>query len=158
MQYDFEIQYISGKNIPHADALSRLKFKDESETEDEMKAKNTLSVFAVQFQESLLDENIVRTETKLENLTKRILNRIITGNWQNCSQAERQFKLVSDRLTIEKGLIYYGSRLFIPMCLRRQCFDIVHGEVHSGTKSTQYLLKTTSWWPSIQEDINKFVR
>ena len=63
MHYDFEMYFIMGKKIPHADALSRLKFTYENEVEEATKTINTLSIFSVQFSVGLLDPAEVRRET-----------------------------------------------------------------------------------------------
>ena len=156
MQYDFAIRYIAGKEIPHVDALSRLRFNSSPNPEDE-KCNEVLSVHSVQFQNSVISNPEIRSEPTRDPFIQRIGWRVVSGNWNNCSQAELPFKHAREKLTIESGTLYYGSRVFIPLRLRQRAFHIAHDDSHAGIHSSIKRLKTSSWWPNMSRDIERFV-
>ena len=154
MSYDYSIKYVPGEDLPHADALSRLRFKGEEDAD-----MNQVAAFinCVEFEGKLLDPEEVRLELK-EPFMSRILERVKKGWWSNCTQAEKPFLRVSGRLTIENGILYRGTRVFVPLRLRKRAFQISHGDAHSGIHSSIRRLKISAWWPGMDSDIERFVR
>jgi len=53
---------------------------------------------------------------------------------------------------IEHGL----SRPFVPIHLRRQVFDLIHGLCHPSTRSTRKAIVEEYYWPSFSKDINRW--
>ena len=91
MPYDYTIKYVKGTDIPHADAMSRLRFqKCDVDNSDE---SCSVVINDVHFATDLLDSDIVRRELSLDSFLQRIFTRIRRGDWQRCSQAERPFMI-----------------------------------------------------------------
>ena len=70
--YDYDVHYTAGQDIDHADAMSRLRFKDD---EDDL-----VAVAMATFQKPVIDVEKLRKEIQSNEFTKRMLNRIRTGN------------------------------------------------------------------------------
>jgi hypothetical protein len=157
MNYDYEVKYARGRDIPHVDALTRLQFTHEGPNVDEERANTTLTVNAVYFSTPLLQVSTIRNEIKRDTMLQRILWRVIGGDWSDCSQAEKPFKATADKLTIDNGVLYYRSRLFIPKKLRPAAFSVCHNDVHSGIHSTYRRMQTSSWWPNMFNDVMTLV-
>ena len=104
MAYDYDVQYTPGQDIGHADAMSRLRFKDD---EDDL-----VAVAMATFEKPVIDAEKLRKEIQSDELTKRMMNRVRTGNWKNCTKMEKSFMNVSNALTVQNYLIYNGSRVF----------------------------------------------
>ena len=159
MQYDYEIKHIPGKNIPHADALTRLEYTSNSDERIDGFCNSLQTENEVGFQNGVLHRNEIKSELSRDSLLQRIMWRVVTGNWSACSQAERPYKLVSRKLTIDDGMLFHGTRLVIPYSLRKKVFDIIHRSNHSGIHSTFYRISLDSWWPGmfgfIQNQVNK---
>ncbi|PAA80925.1 hypothetical protein BOX15_Mlig029604g7 [Macrostomum lignano] len=153
MQFDYRIQYARGSSIPHVDALSRLRFDDSSS--DDKATFETINSIA--FESPVIDAKRITAEMELDALTQRIPNRVRQGDWRNCSQAEAQFKKVSNKLTLENGLLYMQRRVFIPPRLRKAAFDAIH-DTHTGMHAAHSLMSTSCWWPGMQQDVAQFVR
>lgn len=49
-------------------------------------------------------------------------------------------------------------RPYVPMTLRRRCFDSIHGLRHSGIKDTKKQINTRFFWPSITKDVQNWVK
>ena len=119
---DRHFDRVKGADIKHADALSRLRFENESSQEEE--CDTLLSVHSVTFQQSVLSNAQISAEILRDSFLQRIMWHVTSGNWRNCSQAEQPFRLKRDKLTIEFGVLYCGSRVFVPSRLRRKAFVV----------------------------------
>jgi hypothetical protein len=152
MQFDFTLEYVQGKNIPHADALSRLRF----ENADLEPSSTFWAVNCVAFESPTIDPHRIVSEIESDRLLQRIVRRIRSGDWRDCTQAEAAFKKVAECLTLENGLIYMRRRAFIPPRLRREAFDAVH-DTHTGSNAAYKLLAQNCWWPGMQSTVEQFV-
>ena len=115
--FDFDIIYHAGSAIPHADALSRLRFKsDTSMLEDAV--INDVEECDVS-NEVLIN---IRKYTALETIAQGIIHRIDTNKWLNCSQMERHFLRVKHTLRVSNGIIFCGCKPYIRAVMRRDIF------------------------------------
>uniref|UniRef100_A0A1I8FRW6 Integrase_H2C2 domain-containing protein n=1 Tax=Macrostomum lignano TaxID=282301 RepID=A0A1I8FRW6_9PLAT len=128
-----------------------LRFDDSSS--DDKATFETINSIA--FESPVIDAKRITAEMELDALTQRILNRVRQGDWRNCSQAEAQFKKVSNKLTLENGLLYMQRRVFIPPRLRKAAFDAIH-DTHTGMHAAHSLMSTSCWWPGMQQDVAQF--
>lgn len=158
MPFAYEIEYTPGKNIPHVDALTRLKFEPTVNVAPNEENKVGLILNAVNFETSLLDPTKIEAELKLDQLAQRIIKRIKSGKWANCSQSELPFKRMSTLCTIENNLIYVGTNIYIPPRLRKEAIAVAHNETHSGIASTTRRLKLAAWWPGLDADVELAVK
>jgi hypothetical protein len=157
MNFDYQIQFVNGRNIAHADALSRLQFSQNELDPEEIRTATSLAINNVHFMAPLLSASLVRNELLRDNMLQRILWRVTSGDWTACTQAEAPFRAVSDKLTIENGMLYYGTCVFIPQRLRMKAFEICHSDAHSGIHSSYQIMRSSSWWPGMFKDIERYV-
>ena len=115
MAYDYDVQYTPAQNIGHADAMSRLRFKDD---EDDL-----VAVAMATFEKPVIGYDRLRKEMQSNEFTKRMMNRIRTGNWKNCTKIWKSFMNVSNALTIQSDLKYTGSSIFIPITCCKQVIE-----------------------------------
>ena len=153
MQYDYIITHVPGKEITHADAMTRLRFSNQAV---DFKTLSNARMHSVVFQ-TILNPQEVQSELQLDTRIQGIMNRVKLGKWSKCSQYESSFKAVSVFLTIENGMLYKGSRLFIPERLRRKAIDSFHKESHSGIQSSCRMIQNAAWWPGMTRDIEQYV-
>ena len=88
----------------------------------------------------MIDAEKLRKEMQSDELTKRMMIRIRTGNWKNCTKMEKSFMNVSNALTVQNELIYNGSRVFIPNTCQKQVIEKFH-DVHQGINALKNLVK-----------------
>ena len=152
MAFDFDIMYVKGNTIPHVDALSRLAFNKEddeiSDTEDVLHWVETDVLPIKQLQE----------ETLLDPILSKISNRIRRNKWNDCSKAERPYKEVKHKLTMDRGVVCNGDLVVPPQKMRKEIIKSVHDDIHCGIAATQKRLKLESWWPGYSRDIEDYIK
>ena len=97
MSFHYELKYTPGEQIPHADALSRMDYG-----EDELdNARVCFAINNIYFAQSdLVTQAEIKTELETNNLFQDIMKRIKSGNWKQCSDAEKRFEQQKDALTL----------------------------------------------------------
>ena len=88
------------------DALSRLRFYKESKDKSEEEFEDT---FLHWVETDVLSLDRMAEETRNDPVLSRIKLRISKNIWGNCSIAERAFKEIRHKLTIENGVICDGD-------------------------------------------------
>ena len=77
-----------------------------------------------------------------------------TNDW---TVGEPVFKAVGNELTVLGKLVLRGTRLGIPMKLRKQVLDLAH-EDHQGIVKTRQRLSTKVRWPGIDRQAEQRCR
>ena len=99
MAFDFDIVYLKGSSIPRVDAQSKLSFVNEQKEINE----DTEEILHWVETDALLVD--LKEEILRDPVLSRISDRIKRNRWSYCSQAERPYKEVRHKLTVEKGVI-----------------------------------------------------
>ena len=106
MSFDYELKYTPGEQIPHADALSWMNFNEDESDNDRLCFAINNIYFA---QSDLLTQAEIKTELGTNRLFQDITKRIKSGNWKQCSEAEKGFEQQKDSLTLQKVIIFSGA-------------------------------------------------
>ena len=150
----FDIQYRRGKEIPLADALSRVT--PTPVEEDGIQ----LPIVAV----NLITSNIPVSSTDIELIceetskdpTLTLLRHYIHMGWpfdhRMFSQELHTFWNYREDLSMENGLIIKGARLIIPSTLRRKVLEQIH-KGHLGIEKCMLKVRHSVFWPGISNDI-----
>ena len=86
------------------------------------------------FEKPVIDAEKLREKMQSKEFTKRMMNRIQFGYWENCTKMEKSFMNVSKASTVQNDLIYNGSRVLIPITCRKQVIEQFH-DVHQRIKA-----------------------
>jgi hypothetical protein len=155
MGFDYEIQYVKGSTIPHADALSRLECQG---GDDKGSVRRESSEdFVHWLGTDVVDFDVIRSDSQSDSVLSSVMHRVSSGRWSNCSQAERAFKSVRQRLSIEDGILYNGDVMVPPDSLRNAFIGSVHDDVHCGVSATRSRLRLEAWWPGYCGDVESYV-
>ena len=155
MGFDFEIGYKPGTEIPHADALSRLRFKQREMTPEDVVCYMETNVVDI-FVDPVIPFDELQRATQAEKLAVDIMKRIKNENWAKLSKAERKFASDKEGLCVRDGVIYRFSRPYIPASLRREVVRRAHA-THGGVRSTYENVNAASWWPGRYEYVVDYV-
>ena len=135
-----------------ADALSRLTQEISNES------KNVAEEYIRYVAENAAPRAIpiqVIEEASAEDEEIAMLRKCVqTNDW---TVAEPVFKAVRNELTVLGKLVLRGTRLVIPMKLRKQVLDLAH-EGHQGILKTKQRLRTKVWWPGIDRQAEQRCR
>ena len=153
LKYTFKIEYLPGKDMFLADALSRAYLQEHGQTESDMDyvvhaiIKNTMS------------EN---RHQKLVEATKHDphLSQVITfikSSWPNNLSGEvGRYSLLKDNLSVQAGLIFFGDRVLIPISQRKEIISRLH-EGHLGIEKTRSKARKSFFWPGMSKEIGEFI-
>ena len=154
----FDVHYRRGKEIPLADALSRVS--PTPVEEDGIQ----LPIVAV----NLITSNIPVSSTEIELIceelskdpTLTLLRHYIHMGWPiDCRMLPQElhtFWKYREDLSMENGLITKGARLIIPSTLRRKVLEQIH-EGHLGIEKCMLKARDSVFWPGISNDIRETV-
>ena len=150
MGFDYEFKYTSGERIPHADALSRMDIDSDND-------QVCFAINNIYFAESVLvTQAEIKTELGTNRLFQDIMKQIKSGDWNQCSEAEKRFQRHKEALTIHNGIIFRGIFSFIPHKLRHLVLAKAH-ETHPGNNSTEAAVRMIAWCSGFTQDVQYFV-
>ena len=152
-EYNFEVVFKPGSEIPVADTLSRAPTGKPIYTE--VVTLNNISL--TRTKEDKLDE--IRGAT-LKYETLKVLGVMILRGWpdekQHVPEVILPYFSFRNELVVYKGIILRGEQIVIPVCLRESMKKKVHMG-HLGINSCLRRATDLIFWPCMSTDIREFV-
>ena len=155
-RYDFTLVYVTGKNVPIADALSRVSPIDGDVidgldiTVHEMHSYVNASPTAL---------SQVRDATSAD-ATMALLRETIANGWpetrSECPETLAPYWTFRDELGVEDGVVLKGTRIVIPTTLRNSVLEKIH-YAHQGMEKCKLRAKSSVYWPNMNKDIENTV-
>ena len=147
-KYQFSLQYVSGKQMHVAGALSRAHLSKTSEGEDEVECQVHLLVQNL----PISDEKTAELRKKIEkNETMHNLRAMIRSGWpengREISDDLKPFWNSREELYEAEGLLFKGSKVVIPDSLRKEMLVRIH-EGHLGMQSCKHRAREELYWPA----------
>ena len=160
----FHVVYKKGKDIPVADALSRVIPMDpEDNIQLPIIAVNMITthiLMSVHPQDTFskkLDQ--LRKSTAQDNQLTRLSRYINTGfpcDKKNLLTNLQEFWNHRDALSIKNGLITCGNRIIVPNEMRAEMLQYIH-KGHQGKERCLLWARNTVFWPKITYDIQELI-
>lgn len=157
--YQYNINYRKGENNILADCLSRLPNPDIEPTPIERYVhKITKRFLGNSMIDVQLTENNLSKETLKDPILSQIYKLLKTG-WRelNYTQEMKHYFRKRNELSTENKIILWQGRMVIPETLRKNVLECLH-KGHPGVSSMKALSRFYIWWPSLDEDIENFVK
>lgn len=153
--YDVTIKYRPGKQVPIADALSRLSPDEKSPIPD---LNVQIHDVCPQFSNGYLQK--IREETKKDpELTA--LKDMVNGGWPSVIKEVpmrlRPYWTFREEITTEDDLLLKGHRIIIPVSLQRDVLSRLHAS-HQGSEKTKLRARTSVFWRNLNRDIVEVTR
>ena len=151
-KYDVQIMYVPGKDIPVADALSRI-----SSCHDEAVQGLDVSVHEIHVNLNASPTRVrqIQEETA-KDPTLLALHEVIMGGWpekrSDCPANLHAHWNYRDELTVADGLILKGTRIVIPKSLQPDALQQLH-YAHQGAEKCKLRAKGSVFWENINKDI-----
>ncbi|XP_064469269.1 uncharacterized protein K02A2.6-like [Ornithodoros turicata] len=151
--YNYDLVHQPGRNIRHADALSRLPLGV-----PEFVVPPPLEVLFLEGMPNppLHAEDIAQM-TARDPILSRVLNWALKGWPSGDTEPDFQtFKVRQHELTVHKGCILWGNRVVIPEKGRNAVLDALHTG-HPGIVRMKALARSYVWWPKMDGNIEERV-
>ena len=156
--YDIQVIYCPGSEIPVADALSRLHLP---ETDPDTKHDSKFAVLSFFRSVPIRDnkiQQIIEQTTIDQNL--QVLVKTIAEGWSDhpheCNTAILKFWNHRDELTYMDGVILKGNGIIIPETLQNNILNKLHAS-HLGMVKTKEQARMVVFWPNITKDIENMI-
>lgn len=153
--YFFIIVYRSTEAHANADGLSRLPIDSlPSKVEPDIATRfNIMTMSALP-----LTHVQIKKATRADPVLSKVLHFIKTG-WSSCERGEdiKPWWRRRNELTVEAECILLGSRVVVPLILRRQVLQDLHIG-HQGMAKMKALARNQVWWPELEQQIEQLVK
>ena len=160
----FKVVYKKGKDIPVADALSRVTPMDpEDNIQLPIIAVNMITIcilMSVESQDSFSNKlHQLRKSTVQDNQLARLSRYINTGfpcDKKNLLTDLHKFWPHRETLSVESGLITCGNRIIVPREMRPEMLQNIH-KGHQGKERCLLQARNTVFWPKMTYDVQEFI-
>ncbi|XP_063953999.1 uncharacterized protein K02A2.6-like [Lytechinus pictus] len=150
-QYDFNLIYRPGKEVPIADSLSRSPGNDNTHIALDMQINH------IQFTEQRIAD--VKRETDTDSTLSQ-LKCIIGQGWpermKDLPSQLRPYWSFRDELSVEDGIIMKGPRVVVPKSMHEYVLGKLH-EGHQGSTKTKLRARDCVYWLNINSNIESVV-
>ena len=158
-KYDFEVNYIPGKDLILSDTLSRAPLSSNTSEikEEEVTAQINAIVSCLPVSSNRINE--IKEETLRDPTMSKLVD-IIQGWPENRSSAPDEIKpYFSHRfeLTVVDGIVMKGNRIVISANLRRKIKQVLHTG-HLGIERTKSNARSALFWPNMNEELSEMIR
>ena len=154
MRYCFRVEYVQGKKLPVADALSRAPV-EEADNEIASLVEVHVQIFEEAFQGADKQIQRLRDETGKDPQLAALLECLRLG-WPHAQKELRhdiqRFWESRHFLTEIRGLILRGVKMVISKSMRAEMLQRAH-EGHLGVVKTLSRVKEDIWWPRMSNAI-----
>ena len=154
----FDIQYRRGKEIPLADALSRVSPTPVEENGIQLPIV-AVNLITSNIPVSSSEIDLIHGETAKDPTLNLLIHYIHMG-WpvdrRMLPHKLHAFWNYREDLSMENGLITKGARLIIPSTLRRKVLEQIH-EGHLGIEKCMLKARDSVFWPGISNEIRETV-
>ncbi|XP_026573113.1 uncharacterized protein K02A2.6-like, partial [Pseudonaja textilis] len=150
--YSYKLVHRPGKNLSHADALSQCPLPTPVEDPAPVHTIFDTSEFSIP-----VTARDIAFQSRKDTLITQVLDWVRRG-WpgSNPSNDFSPFKVRQQELSSLQGCLLWGTRVVIPESLRRPVLKALH-EGHPGIVRMKALARSYVWWPSMDDEIVKWV-
>ena len=155
-RYNVQLCYVPGKDIPLADALSRISPHEEGEMHGMNVSVNEIRSH-LNASPARLDE--IKEHTARDRELSALSEMISTGwpkSWSDCPALLQPYWTFRDELAVEDGIVMKGLRIVIPNTLKSTLLALIH-YAHQGIEKCKLRAKGSVFWIGINKDINQLL-
>lgn len=167
-QYNVNVIYKPGKEMYISDTLSRASLPDPTprvDTPDYLVFEVNEQMLAYEELESVkMDEELFVSDRRLDDIRQHTLTDeslqmlmiMVSEGWprdkQNVPLSIRDYWPYRDELSTQNGLVFRGTRIIIPACMRRAMVERAH-QSHLGIQYTVNTAREIMFWPRMHTEL-----
>lgn len=161
LRFSYNIEYVPGKELLTADALSRapssLPGAHDDLMEDEMINHVHAVIEEIPASDTKMEE--IRQEQMKDSIISQVMNYCKLDHWPDFAQKDadlRSYWTVRNDLVVLEGLLLFQSRIVIPPSLQSDILSRLH-QGHQGVVKCRALARSCVWWPGLSTQIENLV-
>lgn len=157
LRYDIEIEYLPGREMYIADALSRsfLKLKVEDDPEMQYVVHTLYNNIPMSEKKKAIFKTAIDNDPCLVHIKHFLRNKWPDNDKRLSSDLKHYYKLKND-LNLSNDLIFFNDKVIVPTDLRLEMLKLVH-EPHLGIEKTKLRARQILYWPKMSKDIESMV-
>lgn len=155
--FDYTLKHRKGKDIGHADCLSRLPIEAEPSETDRKESECFEIKSIISGGPLTLDVARIKHETAKDPLLSKVFACVRDG-WKD-DQLNKELKTFFKRnhaLSIECGCVVNEGRIVIPTSLKHLTMQVLHTN-HLGIVKMKHVARQYVYWEGMTKDIETFV-
>ncbi|GBL89207.1 hypothetical protein AVEN_255310-1 [Araneus ventricosus] len=156
MRYSYQVQYIPGKDLLIADALSRspIEGREDEELSEEITAYIQMVIATLPATDKRLSE--IWQAQQEDEVCIQLINFVEKG-WPEKNALPTHLSRYWEyrhSINIQDGLLMMNARLIIPESMKSEILKAIH-EGHLGITKCRARAKESIWWPGLSTQIER---
>lgn len=143
LKYDFQLQFLSGKQLVLADMLSRASVG--SPEKDGVYEDVEIHVVREAMQDRLA------RETRKDGYLKNVVEQLAKNK-----RVEGELRPFVGELSVINGVFLNGNKVVIPLSMRREMLRRIHDD-HMGINKCKARARHLVFWPGLYSDIENVI-
>ena len=158
-RYQLHVEYVPGKEVLMADALSRAQLPTYEDSDDNLTDDTEVMIYS--FINSIPCSAIrwkqLQTMTAQDESLQH-LKHVIRDGWPDriadVPQIVRPYWTIRDELYEAKDILFKGFKVIIPKALQKEMLALIH-ETHQGTERCKERARAVMYWPGMSQQIGE---
>ena len=155
-EFDFEVEFIPGKENSPADVLSRLPEPRTERTEEKDYGRK---IALTRIKDVSISKRVLKSRILEDQQLSKVVQ-YLKSTWparSNLSEDLHTYWEKKDELSYEEEILLWRGRLVIPASLQENVLFILH-EGHPGASAMRSVARLNVWWPSMERRIENFLK
>ncbi|GBM38333.1 hypothetical protein AVEN_158360-1 [Araneus ventricosus] len=158
MRYSYQVQYIPGKDLVIADALSRspIEERKDEELSEEITAYIQMVIATLPATDKRL--SYIWQAQQEDEVCIQLIN-FVLKSWPEKNALPTHLSRYWEyrhSINIQDGLLMTNARLIIPESMRSEILKAIH-EGHLGITKCRARAKESIWWPGLSTQIQRMI-
>lgn len=157
LKYNIQIEYMPGRDLLIADALSRSYMLVDEQYDEQMQ----YIIHSVVNKICMSENNKIQFQKATDNDKILLeLKNCVINNWpgkNSLSNELKKYYKIKNQINVSENLLMFNQKLIVPVELRPNVLRMLH-ESHLGIEKTKLRGRELFYWPGMSIDIENYVK